>query len=375
MVQALATQLFGRLGVEDVPYEGIGDSVPDTILWGAPPNHVRHWWNGQRSVIFSMWETGVIPATFRGTLDAYDMVIVPSLQNLEMFSEYHPNVRYCPLGVDPVTWPLRDRKESPVFTFFSMANSPRKGNDLLTKAFRAVFGKGDDKVQLVVCDPRIHIRERPGVRPIHGYVSDAELHALYDNAHCYLAPSRGEGFGLQPLQAMSQGIPTILTNAHGQAQFAHLGIGIPAGLSQSYGFVHGDAGDWWEPDFDALCGAMRDVYNHYDEHLAWARLQSERVRAEWNWDGPGEILLNTLGDLSGPMLTKNGEFTPPQRTYLLRVKQATKCMIGGVNFVFKPGVDYDEVSDVKRVIYDAGLLDPSCIDIREPGFSHAQVAA
>lgn len=362
-----------RLGVTDVAYEGINGKVDPVILWGAPPNHVRAWHTGQRSAIVTMWETTSIPATFRATLDAYDTVIVPSPQNLEMFSEYHPNVKYVPLGVDTDKWFYTPRKESRIFTFFSMANSVRKGNDLLTKAFRHVFGNGDDKVQLVVLDPRIHVRPRKGILPIHNLVDDTELMALYASAHCYLAPSRGEGFGLQPLQAMAQGIPTILTDAHGQAQFAHLGIGIPAGLSQSYGFVHGDAGNWWEPDFDALCAAMKGVYDDYDAACTRAAFNAKRVAAEWSWKLPGHLLLNALGDLEGPMIDKVGEFEPPQRRYLLRVSRRTQCQIAGVPHDFKVGVDYQEVSDVKRVIFDAGLLDPACIDIKEPGFAHLEL--
>ena len=365
---------LARLGVTDVAYDGINGKVDPVILWGAPPNHVRKWWKGQRSVIFTMWETNLIPITFRCQLDAFDTVIVPSPQNLEMFSEYHPDVRYVPLGVDTDLWRYKPRKLDKVFTFFTMGNSPRKGNDLLTTAFREVFGNGDGKVRLVVLDPRRQIRVREGIMPIHDHVDADELMALYENANCYLAPSRGEGFGFQPLQAICQGIPTILTNAHGQAQFAHLGIPIPAGLSQSRGFVHGDAGEWWEPDFDALCAGMRDVYDHYDDAVTQARFNAAHCAREWSWKLPGHILLDTLGDLSGEMIDQDGEIEPEQRRYLMRVRVDSKCNIAGINYQFKRGQDYYEVSDVKRVFYDAQLLDPSCIDLAEQGFNHLELA-
>jgi glycosyltransferase involved in cell wall biosynthesis len=42
-----------------------------------------------------------------------------------------------------------------------------------------------------------------------GYVSDAQLRALYEGAGCFVFPSFYEGFGLPPLEAMTCGCPVI----------------------------------------------------------------------------------------------------------------------------------------------------------------------
>lgn len=52
----------------------------------------------------------------------------------------------------------------------------------------------------------------PGVR-LTGYVSDAQLRALYESAACFVFPSRYEGFGLPPLEAMACGCPVIASDA------------------------------------------------------------------------------------------------------------------------------------------------------------------
>jgi glycosyltransferase involved in cell wall biosynthesis len=46
---------------------------------------------------------------------------------------------------------------------------------------------------------------------IAGYVSDAELRALYENALCFVFPSLYEGFGLPPLEAMNCGCPVLVS--------------------------------------------------------------------------------------------------------------------------------------------------------------------
>jgi len=46
-----------------------------------------------------------------------------------------------------------------------------------------------------------------------GRVTDAELRALYENALCLVFPSRYEGFGLPPLEAMTCGCPVVAAQA------------------------------------------------------------------------------------------------------------------------------------------------------------------
>lgn len=46
-----------------------------------------------------------------------------------------------------------------------------------------------------------------------GYISDAALRALYENALCFVLPSLYEGFGIPPVEAMLCGCPAIVSTA------------------------------------------------------------------------------------------------------------------------------------------------------------------
>ncbi len=46
-----------------------------------------------------------------------------------------------------------------------------------------------------------------------GYISDAALRALYENALCFVLPSLYEGFGIPPVEAMLCGCPVIVSTA------------------------------------------------------------------------------------------------------------------------------------------------------------------
>ena len=77
-----------------------------------------------------------------------------------------------------------------------------------------------------------------------GYVPDEDLAALYSGALAFVYPSRVEGFGLPPLEAMQCGTPVITSNVSSLPE------------------VVGEDGLLVDPDnLDALCAAMAALHD------------------------------------------------------------------------------------------------------------------
>jgi len=99
-----------------------------------------------------------------------------------------------------------------------------------------------------------------------GYVDDEDQAALYSGARAFCYPSRYEGFGLPPLEAMQCGTPAITSN------------------SSSLPEVVGDAGIMLDPDDgDGLCAALLRLYRDasYREELGAKGLERSR---QFSWD-------------------------------------------------------------------------------------------
>ena len=363
------------------PNRNVGRS--NVALWLSVPGHATGWWKGQHVSLFTMWEATRLPETFRQHLDEYETLFVPSWHNEELFGKYHPNVKFVPLGVDPDVWHYQERLEpSRYFRFLCGGSGARKGTDLAVKAFKALWGRdgswGSGPIPVLqLKNPRGEDFYGDRIEMITGCLSDAEEVELYAGAHCYLGPSRGEGFGLQPLQAIAQGCPTILTNAHGHESFAHLGYGLGSTMSETAYFIYGDAGQWWEPDLDDLIEHMRYVYDHYDRATAWAREASDIARRDFTWDNTANRLLDTLGrDRLTPHDGPDEWYEVSVRKFPIVLKSNMVCDIGGTVYNFKAGVKSYVFADVKRVLFEGGHLDPICLnddDLDQCGLTPSQV--
>lgn len=353
------------------------------VCWVSTPTHATGWFEQQRTVISTMWETTTLPEGFREALHNHAQILVPSDHNLELFSKYHPNVTKVPLGVDP-EWHFRARQEpSDRFVFLIGGSGPRKGTDLAWKAFQKLWGNEGSwpsdmpRPTLIFKSPRAIDWAHPRVEWVGGKIPDEAERDLYGMAHCYLQPSRGEGWGLQPLQAIAQGVPTILTDAHGQHEFADLGLPISAGYSASDYFIHGDAGQWWEPSLDELCERMEWVYFNWGQAAAQAERNSRAAHDRFSWERCAQAWIEAVGpEHLETGYQGSGRWVKPEyKRYLTRVTRPWRAEVAQTVYQFQPGRDYHELADVKRLLWEAGVLDPSCAFKVDPDNPDAPLVA
>ena len=96
------------------------------------------------------------------------------------------------------------------------SRSPHKNVDAVVRAMSHLGAGGPPLVTAGAVNARVfNDRGAPDGRNVFsaGYVTDGELRALYENAIGLVYPSRYEGFGLPPLEAMACGCPVLVARA------------------------------------------------------------------------------------------------------------------------------------------------------------------
>lgn len=377
-LERIGVNVFDGLpGSGDDDLENKNSKICKDVVFLTVPANVPGWWEGQRKHLFTMWETDTLPASMRENLHCFDTIIVPSQTCADMYSQYHDNVHTVPLGVDGNRWTYRERQSSDIyFTFLTAGNGERKGIDLVYRAFKELFPDGMPPSRdlpiprLIIKSPGKTNFSGEGIEVVSGLVSPEAEVDMYASAHCYVQPSRGEGWGMQPLQAMAQGCPTILTDAHGHEAFAQYGIPIPASkVPATEMSLFGEPGNWWEPDFLALKKAMWDAYmNYLTFHQPYAALQSEKVRELFTWENSAQALVQAIGGRSQllerwrhPNLPMQW-LKPERQLFRVITNKNWRADVGGTVHLFEKGATYWVPADTKRVLFELKVLDPACLD-------------
>jgi hypothetical protein len=126
-----------------------------------------------------------------------------------------------------------------------------------------------------------------------------EYAALLSLSNCFVYPSHGEGFGLQPLEAMATGLPTIAPAYGGLAGFIDDQVALPLPVR---GEIHATLYEriyrcdlWWaDIAVDDVADRMLWCYQHREEAAELGRRAAEYVAANWTWQQAGANGLQLL---------------------------------------------------------------------------------
>lgn len=166
---------------------------------------IYRWFFQSRRPVITVSEQ--LTETFRRRYHASYCLTVPNGINLDTF---YP---------DPDAELLRSKLGKTAIFFMARGDHYRKGFDIALKVFsmldQAVYGK----VEIWVCGEELDTTLPFPVRQF-GVVDDGRLRQLLSSADIFFYPSRHEGFGLFPLEAMACGCVPVITEAIPYAGFS-----------------------------------------------------------------------------------------------------------------------------------------------------------
>jgi glycosyltransferase involved in cell wall biosynthesis len=234
-----------------------------------------------------------------------DLLFVPCEHNKQLFrsSGVKIPIEVVHLGIDSEMYPYIDRPERKTFTYLMTGTiTGRKNPFSVMKAFSELFA-GRKDVELIIKTkqgtmPNIKFRG-VNIKIIDKFVSSEEMLEYYKKADCFVFPSRGEGFGLPPLEAMATGLPTIIADNTGMSEYAddkYCYVIRKNKLVKANNFpkIWGDVGSFYNPDYDELVESMRYVYENKDEAKEKGRQASKWVHQSWNYDCTAKRILELI---------------------------------------------------------------------------------
>lgn len=285
------------------------ESLPSVTVRNLYPPRVRDA-RGQLAAGYFFWEESAFPSTYVADFNlSLDLLLAPSRFTADTWRSSGVQVPICYIGsgadhvlsspAEPLPLTLPDG-----FRFLHVSSCfPRKGPDVLLRAFGRAFDGRKDVCLVIKTFPNPHNtvpemladlrRNHPGYPPvvvINEDYSPGRIRTLYETCHAYVAPSRGEGFGLPMAEAMLHDLPVVATGWGGHVDFCTEETSrlIRFQLAPSSSHVAGQAASLWaEPDEDHLVELLREVEEQRsaDPRIANAR---KLIETRFSWSNVAE---------------------------------------------------------------------------------------
>lgn len=264
-------------------------------------------------IIYTMFESSTIPEEWVPHLKRADKVLVPSKFCQKAFATRGIDTTVVPLGYNNNVYSHLNRPRHDVFTFLHYnAFNIRKGFDLVFKAFTEEF-RTDEPVRLVLKTVTARTpfpilkSEYPNIDVLRGEYSDGQMIELLRDADAFVFPSRGEGFGLTPLEALATGLPVIIPNSSGMSEYFDENYFYKIDVKGNCPAVYANyknVGTMEEPDLDSLKKQMRYVYEHQKEAKDKARAGAEWVAQNWTIEKTADKLIDVFNNIHDEIAKK-----------------------------------------------------------------------
>ncbi len=289
-----------------------------SVIYFLPFAFVRPEFRARVTVGMTMFETDQVPPFWVGCCNQTTALIVPSEHCRRAFqAAVDVPVHVVPLGVDTSFYTPDGRPDSPrPFTFLMTGLLHyRKGAEFAVRAFRQEFPTEQDvwlrlKTRRGFLDVGNEPLDDPRITVTDLDFDRQAMRALYRDADCYIACSRGEASGLTPREAMACGTPAIVTDWGGLSEIADPACCYVTGIDglepappecSSYNAnVAGrlPIGNFCLPSVRELRDAMRMAYEDRDTNRLMGERAAHAMRA-WSWERCAAKWLRALEDIWG----------------------------------------------------------------------------
>ena len=249
-------------------------------------------------IAYSMLESTRIPQEWVMQLNLYyDAVAVPDIFLVDAYKKSGVKIPVfvVPLALDLSPFlknPLK-KERNPVMLFGNLSSAiDRKNQVTLIKAFAKVLGNVEDAALYINCRSGTEIVKAEIIDEIvkqncsNIYFTELKLRndaylEVFQGLDCYVSVSKGEGFSIQPREAMALGIPVIATNNTGQTTIcnSNLVTVVASNILEPAKYFERElpSGHQFNCDVDDVAAALMAVYTNYDTHLK--RAEEARVWA------------------------------------------------------------------------------------------------
>lgn len=301
-------------------YEG-GDLQ---IFFGAPFDECEEYYirKSERFWCYTMWESTIVGSEVLNNLKKFDGLIVPSNWCEKVFREsgYSGPIQIAPLGVAPGKWPTidRDPERKPYRVYWQGTSlMDRKGAIDVIRALNDL-NLSDSELWLKInpryCEAKMpanfqfispaaienllnHLNFYEKVNDIAVTIVGVELtidemRELLGHMDLSVYPSRGEGFGLLPLEHMQSGLPVIIADNSGMSMYIDPQYMIPLKCRERCSTLGPEFGIDYEADFEELKAAMLWAYEHRQAAHDMGMAAAEWVSKNWNYSQTARCLVD-----------------------------------------------------------------------------------
>jgi len=262
------------------------------------------------TVGYTPWESTKVPQTWRTPMSECDEIWATSefVKSVYEKNNIHHNIHVIPHGISS-DFEIYERELTGKFNFLHVGGeSNRKNAQIVVDAFLELYD-GQEDYQLVLkynkfCDADAYVNGKvvpahnhPQIVAIPNALDTYEMVQLYHKCHCLVYPTSGEGFGMIPFEAIATGMPSIVTNLTGTADFAKMSIPLEAewGEAPLQSHLYGcDAGEWAIPNYDALVDLMEHVVDEYDMFKKYTLNSARILHSEWSWSATADKIIDRL---------------------------------------------------------------------------------